>query len=99
MIKYIIEGVQKVFIDTEKPKTLYMTDLIVENEDDILKKKAQSSGVSKLRYYWRQFATFNFRPPKLPINTTNEGAVVEGLVLGHPDVMKKINLNMKEVEL
>ena len=48
-----------------------------------------------MRFYWHEFATFNSKPAKLAINTTNEGAVVEGLVLGHPDVLRSMNSTLK----
>ena len=42
-----------------------------------------------------EFATFNNKPAQLNNNSTNEGAVVEGLVLGHPDVLRKLNVQFK----
>jgi hypothetical protein len=110
ILENIILGIQGGLQERAAPKHLYDKNLgfgeppvapVIDEKKEADKKKAESN-ISYMGRHTKTFFSFKTQglDSQISIKDPNaEALVLEGLVLGHPDILRKFNITMKQDEL
>ncbi len=110
ILEYIIAGLQQSSQGAAKPRNLYeknlgfgepANSLVMEPSSKKQDKKAETN-INYIGRHTKNFFSFKQQSTTSQISIKDpnaEALVLEGLVLGHPDILRRFNITLKQDEL